>query len=174
MPSCLVPLALTIALAAPAAAHEERPAGFPDGKGVVPAYLGLSNTNHRVVCTSSATAEPDRRDARRALKTRNQQLLRECHYHSIQTAINSITKQKTSIYLLPGVYEERQWANAARIGVLLQPEDLLDEPAEGHGVHRLDHLARDERGQRGVEPHRPVVRRPATLRPQPQPDRAVR
>ena len=53
---CALPLALTIALAAPAAAHEERPAGFPDGQGVVPAYLGLSNANHRVVCTSTATS----------------------------------------------------------------------------------------------------------------------
>ena len=49
-----------------------------------------------------------------SLKTRNQQLLQECGYHSIQTAINSIKTQNTSIYVLPGVYDEHQWATAAR------------------------------------------------------------
>ena len=36
---------------APAYAHEERPASFPDGTGHRPAYLGLDNPRHRVVCT---------------------------------------------------------------------------------------------------------------------------
>ena len=49
-----------------------------------------------------------------SLKTRNQQLLGECGYHSIQTAINSIKTRNTSIYVLPGVYDEHQWATAAR------------------------------------------------------------
>ena len=87
----VLPLTLMVALAAPAAAHEERPAGFPDGTGVVPKYLGLDNANHRVVCT---TASASRIAAMPAgpLKTRNQQLLGECRYRSIQTAINSIQR----------------------------------------------------------------------------------
>ena len=108
-----VSLPLMFALAPPASAHEERPAGFPDGKGKVPAYAGLANANHRVVCTS-ASAGKIAAMPQGSLKTRNQQLLRECNYGSIQTAINSIKTRNTSIYLLPGVYEERQWANAAR------------------------------------------------------------
>ncbi len=109
----VLPLAVMVALAPPAAAHEERPAGFPDGTGVVPKYLGLNNANHRVVCT---TASASRIAAMPAgpLKTRNQQLLGECRYRSIQTAINSIQRRNTSIYVLPGVYDERQWATAAR------------------------------------------------------------
>ena len=109
----VLPLTVMVALAAPAAAHEERPAGFPDGTGVVPKYLGLDNANHRVVCT---TASASRIAAMPAgpLKTRNQQLLGECRYRSIQTAINSIQRRNTSIYVLPGVYDERQWATAAR------------------------------------------------------------
>ena len=108
-----LPLTLMVAVASPAAAHEERPAGFPDGTGKVPTYLGLYNANHRVVRT---TASASRIAAMPAgpLKTRNQQLLGECRYRSIQTAINSIQRRNTSIYVLPGVYEERQWANAAR------------------------------------------------------------
>ncbi len=104
-------LPLMFALAPPASAHEERPAGFPDGKGKVPAYAGLDNPNHRVVCTSASASRIAGMPAG-SLKTRNQQLLMECNYHSIQTAINSIEKQKTSIYVLPGVYDEKQWANA--------------------------------------------------------------
>ena len=109
----VLPMTLMVALAAPAAAHEERPAGFPDGTGKVPAYLGLNNANHRVVCTTASAGRIAAMPAG-SLKTRNQQLLRECKYNSIQTAINSITKQKTSIYILPGVYDEHQWATAAR------------------------------------------------------------
>ena len=108
-----VSLPLMFALAPPAAAHEERPAGFPDGKGKVPAYAGLDNANRRVVCTTASAGKIAAMPSG-SLKTRNQQLLRECKYRSIQTAINSIKTRNTSIYLLPGVYEERQWANAAR------------------------------------------------------------
>ena len=99
--------------AAPASAHEERPATFPDGTGERPAYLGLDNPRHRVVCRPHS----DRRIAQmRAgrLKTRNQRLLEECRFGSIQTAINSIKRRNTSIYVLPGYYTEGRWARAER------------------------------------------------------------
>jgi hypothetical protein len=100
-------------LAAPASAHEERPASFPDGTGKRPAFLGLDNPRHRVVC---------RPDSRRriagmpagALKRRNQQLLRECRFGSIQTAVNSVKRRNTSVYILPGRYTERRWATMKR------------------------------------------------------------
>ncbi len=109
----LLPVTLMIAMASPAAAHEERPAGFPDGTGSVPAYLGLGNPEHRVVCTSQSKtriAAMPQGD----LKKRNKQLLGECAYGSIQTAINSVRTPNTSIYVLPGVYDEQEWANAPR------------------------------------------------------------
>jgi hypothetical protein len=93
-----------------ASAHEERPAVFPDGTGSVPTYLGLDNARHRVVCKADSD---DLIAAMPAgpLKERNRALLKECRFHSIQDAVNSITHRKTSVYVLPGVYTERKWAN---------------------------------------------------------------
>lgn len=95
----------------PASAHEERASNFPDGKGVVPKYLGLSNANFRVVCNSGSAARIARMPEG-ALKTRNLALAEECKYNSIQDAVNSIKVRKTSVYVLPGVYTESKWANA--------------------------------------------------------------
>ena len=55
----LVGTALTLAVAGPASAHEERPAQFPSGKGKVPKFFGYDNPNSRVVCTN----ESARRDS---------------------------------------------------------------------------------------------------------------
>ncbi|HSE08509.1 MAG TPA: right-handed parallel beta-helix repeat-containing protein [Nocardioidaceae bacterium] len=100
-------------LAGPAAAHEEREAGFPDGTGKRPSFLGLDNPRSRVVC------RPDSRDriARMPsgpLKRRNKALLRKCDFGSIQSAVNSITRPRTSVYVLPGKYTERRWARAKK------------------------------------------------------------
>ncbi len=96
-------------LTAPASAHEEREATFPDGRGARPTYLGLDNPRMRVVCRP----ESGRRIAAMPagpLKRRNKALLRACDYGSIQTAINSIKRPRTSVYVLPGRYTERRWA----------------------------------------------------------------
>ena len=104
---------LLAATATSAGAHEERPAQFPDGTGKRPAFLGYDNPNSRVVCRPGSRARiakmPD--GGRKRL---NQQLLRRCRFGSIQDAINSIQKRKTSIYVLPGVYEERKYAGNKR------------------------------------------------------------
>lgn len=104
----LVALAPTVAQA-----HEERPAIFPDGTGSVPAFLGLDNDRRRVVC------KPDSRERIQdmepgALKRRNLELLAECEFGSIQDAVNSIEKRRTSIYILPGYYTERKYAEMKR------------------------------------------------------------
>jgi hypothetical protein len=107
-------LGLTLGLlAAPAAAHEERPATFPDGSGSRPIYFGLDNPERRVVCKEQsrsliAEMKPG------ALKQRNQELLKECRFRSIQSAINSIDERGTSIYVLPGTYHETKWAKLGR------------------------------------------------------------
>ena len=96
-----------------AGAHEERPAQFPDGKGHRPKFLGYDNPHSRVVCRPESRARIARMPAGR-LKKVNQRLLRRCHFSSIQDAINSIKRRKTSIYVLPGRYEERKYANTRR------------------------------------------------------------
>ena len=116
-----------IGMAGPAQAHEEREATFPDGTGDRPTYLGLDNPRHRVVC------RPDSRERvtampRSALKKRNRQLLRECEYGSIQTAVNSITQPRTSVYVLPGYYTERRWANAEKSDYCSNLKTGSDDP----------------------------------------------
>ena len=102
-----------LAGAAPASAHEERPATFPDGSGERPQFLGLDNPRHRVVCKpESARLIADMKGG--PLKERNQELLAECRFRSIQSAINTIDRRGTSIYVLPGTYSETKWANLER------------------------------------------------------------
>ena len=111
----------------PASAHEERPAGFPDGSGERPSYLGLDNPRHRVVCRPDS----DERIAQLPggpLKARNMRLLQECRFGSIQTAINSIARRDTSIYVLPGYYTERRWAEAQRSTYCSNLQTASDDP----------------------------------------------
>jgi len=110
----LVLLVVAVGLStSPASAHEERPATFPDGTGHVPAYKGLDNPRHRVVCRPDS-ARRIRQMAPGALKRRNKALLGECRLRSIQAAIDSIRHRGTSVYLLPGVYTERRTARMAK------------------------------------------------------------
>ncbi len=99
--------------AAPASAHEERPAQFPDGTGHRPSFLGFDNPRQRVVCQSDSAqlvaAMPDG-----AVKDRNERLLDSCRYRSIQDAIDSVRQRRTSVYVLPGTYHEAEWARAER------------------------------------------------------------
>ena len=109
----LLVLLLAVAWAAPAAAHEERPAQFPDGTGHRPHFLGWDNPRQRVVCQGDSVAAvaalPDG-----AAKRRSERLLRSCRFHSIQDAINTIKHRKTSVYVLPGTYHEAKYAKAKR------------------------------------------------------------
>ncbi len=109
----LLATALTVAVAGAASAHEERPAQFPSGKGKVPKFLGYDNPNSRVVCQAESKGRIARMPEGRT-KRLNQDLLKRCEFRSIQDAINSVKKRKTSIYVLPGVYEERKWGQRPR------------------------------------------------------------
>jgi hypothetical protein len=122
-----VPGLVATGLAVPAAAHEERPAQFPDGGGEVPTFLGFDNPRSRVVC------KPDSAERIAAMpagdvKQRNQRLLADCEFDSIQTAINTIRRPNTSIYVLPGVYRESQWANQERSHYCSHLETESDDP----------------------------------------------
>ncbi len=111
----LVLTALTglTALAGPASAHEERPAQFPDGTGEVPAFLGYDNPRQRVVCRPESAELVAAMPAGR-LKTVNERLLPRCEFRSIQSAINTIDRRNTSVYVLPGRYTEKKWASDQR------------------------------------------------------------
>ncbi len=104
---------MVLGLAPAAQAHEERPAVFPDGGGHRPAFLGLDNPRHRVVCRPDS-GNRIARMAAGSLRNRNLALLEQCRYSSIQDAVNTISSRKTSIYVLPGTYTESKWATAPR------------------------------------------------------------
>jgi hypothetical protein len=109
----LLAAGLVTATATSASAHEERPAEFPDGKGMRPTFLGYDNPQARVVCRPESRARIAKMPAG-STKRVNERLLRRCRFGSIQDAINSIAKRKTSIYVLPGLYEERKYAGNKR------------------------------------------------------------
>jgi hypothetical protein len=118
---------LPLALASPASAHEERPAEFPDGKGQRPEFLGYDNPRQRVVCKAESAeliAAMPEGDA----KNRNERLLERCDFRSIQSAINTIARRDTSVYVLPGVYEERQWGQRERSHYCSHLETQSDDP----------------------------------------------
>ncbi|WP_309649542.1 right-handed parallel beta-helix repeat-containing protein [Nocardioides sp.] len=109
----LVGTALTLS-GGPAGAHEERPAVFPKGNGARPAFLGYDNPRKRVVCKGDESARRIRAMPAGAAKQRNLRLLPQCRFSSIQDAVRSITRRRTSVYVLPGVYEERKWGQRRR------------------------------------------------------------
>jgi len=109
----LLAAGLVTATATSARAHEERPAEFPDGKGKRPTFLGYDNPKSRVVCRPESRARIAKMPAG-STKRLNERLLSRCRFGSIQDAIDSIQKRKTSIYVLPGVYEERKYAGNER------------------------------------------------------------
>jgi hypothetical protein len=129
----LVPFAALLALlallaAAPgASAHEERPAQFPDGSGSRPAYAGLDNPRHRVVCRPGSRRRIAAMPAS-PLKQRNTELLDECGFFSIQAAVDSIARRGTSVYVLPGVYTERRYADLEPSGYCAHLSSASDDP----------------------------------------------
>ncbi len=122
-------LAGGLTLGSPASAHEEREAGFPDGSGERPTYLGLHNPRHRVVCKTDSARRISQMPAG-ALKRRNRALLRQCDFRSIQSAINTIRRRNTSVYVLPGYYTERKWANKEKSNYCSNLESDSDDPLE--------------------------------------------
>jgi hypothetical protein len=116
-----------VATAPTASAHEERPAEFPDGSGARPTYLGLDNPRHRVVCRPDSARRIDAM-ADSALKRRNLALLQECGFGSIQDAVDSISRRRTSVYVLPGLYTERKYAEYEPTGYCANLASASDDP----------------------------------------------
>ncbi|HEX6920165.1 MAG TPA: right-handed parallel beta-helix repeat-containing protein [Actinomycetes bacterium] len=122
----VVVLSLTAVLvgALPASAHEERPAQFPDGTGTVPTYRAFPAPDHLVVCGPDSAqriaALPE--DAR----VRNESLLPECGFSSIQDAVDAVRTKDSTIYVLPGVYTEDQYADYRPTGECAQLQSQTD------------------------------------------------
>ena len=74
-----------------------------------------------------------------ALKRRNLALLRQCRYGSIQTAIDSIRRRHTSVYVLPGLLHRVAVGRREAHLLLLAPVQPVQGPAARLGVHRQPH-----------------------------------
>lgn len=93
-----------IATAPLASAHEERTAHFPAGTGSVPAYRQYPAPNRLVVCKPDSGTRIAGFTG--ALKAKNTALLAECGYSDIQAAVDAVSTAGSTIYVLPGVYQE--------------------------------------------------------------------
>ncbi len=124
----LVATALALGVAGSATAHEERPAEFPKGNGSRPSFLGYDNPRSRVVCKGKESARRIKAMPAGAAKKRNLRLLPQCRFSSIQDAVLSIQRAKTSIYVLPGVYQERKWGQRARSSYCSHLGTSSDQP----------------------------------------------
>ncbi len=137
------------ALSVSADAHEERPAEFPDGTGKVPTFLGYDNPRQRVVCKPDSdtriAALPDGK-----AKKRSKRLLKDCSFTSIQSAINTIQQRKTSVYVLPGVYQEQRWAKKKRSNYCSNLETSSDEPL-ADGAEYIGSLSSPDTGASAAE-----------------------
>ncbi|MGH3361059.1 MAG: right-handed parallel beta-helix repeat-containing protein [Nocardioides sp.] len=126
----LLPWVVALGVGAPASAHEEREATFPDGTGERPHFLGWDNPRQRVVCRGDSRERIARMPAG-PVKQRNRHLLGHCEFRSIQTAINTIERRGTSIYVLPGRYHETRWAELERSDYCSNLESSSADPAVG-------------------------------------------
>ena len=99
-----VGLALSM-IATTAFAHAERDTVFPDGTGEVPKYRPMVAEPNLVVCKDDSRSRiMDIQD--KALRKINLKLLASCDYEHIQDAVFALKQAGSTIYVLPGVYEE--------------------------------------------------------------------
>jgi hypothetical protein len=123
-------------LSSPALAHAERDTEFPDGTGSVPDYRPMLAEPKLVVCKPESRREiRDIKGSR--LRAINQKLLKECEFEHIQDAVDAVTEQNTTIYVLPGTYREEPTRGMPECGLefeergatILSYEEQYDCPA---------------------------------------------
>lgn len=85
--------------------HAERDAFFPDGTGDVPTYRPMVAEPNLVVCAPDSRNRIRKIDDKE-LRTINLKLAAKCDYRNIQDAVFDVRQKGTTIYVLPGVYEE--------------------------------------------------------------------
>ena len=105
--AALLGLVVALLLGPPAAAHEERDSEFPPGNGSVPRHRTLAQASDVLVVCKRDSERRIRalRDPR--VRSFNLRLLDRCEYRDLQAAVDAVRKQRTNIYLLPGVYREK-------------------------------------------------------------------
>ena len=97
---------MLVGAAGTASAHEERESQFPSGNGTTPTYRPFSEATPRLVVCKPDSRQRIARIADPRLRAFNQRLLGECRFEHLQAAVDSVNKQGTNIYVLPGVYRE--------------------------------------------------------------------
>lgn len=123
--SVVVAAALVLSLVASsgiAFGHAERDAFFPDGTGSVPKYRPMVAEPNLVVCA------PDSRRRimeieDRELRTINLKLAAKCDYRNLQDAVFDVAARGTTIYMLPGVYEEVPYRGQPKCAERLAEDD---------------------------------------------------
>ena len=124
--SAALGLALTV-LSAPATAHEERPAEFPDGTGERPAFLGYDNPDRRVVCKPGSERRIAALPQGRA-RDRSERLLEECGFTSIQSAINTIRSPAPPSTSSPASTRSSAGPSASAATTARTSRPAVDEP----------------------------------------------
>ena len=124
----------------PASAHAERGALFPTGNGqwIQKPRTYDANRPHLVVCQSDS-ARRIAKISNASVRHHNEKLLKQCKFNSIQLAVDAVNKQRTDIWLLPGLYTEAQYDGApkgacAHLGDSSNPGfigSLTEPPSEG-------------------------------------------
>ena len=99
-------VALLLLVPTVALAHEERESVFPDGRGTVPTYREFSEDAPRLVVCKDDSAERIAEIGDADLRAFNEARLAECEFNHVQAAVDAVTEQFTTIYVLPGVYRE--------------------------------------------------------------------
>lgn len=101
-------LALVATMAPPVAmAHEERKSQFPAGNGTVPTYRSIDQAADVLVVCKRPDSAKAIASMTGAQKSFNSRLLSQCGYEHINQAVKAVTKQRTNIYVLPGLYREQ-------------------------------------------------------------------
>ncbi|MGH2789119.1 MAG: right-handed parallel beta-helix repeat-containing protein [Actinomycetota bacterium] len=117
--------------AAGAGAHEERKTKFPKPPGAVPRYR--HGGPYRLVCNSGSPGRISRLPS--GLRAANRALYRECRrggFRNIQAAVNSVTRRRTRILVLPGRYLELP----SRARLRGECADFADRQLLTHGEQR--------------------------------------
>ena len=91
----------------PATAHEERESVFPAGDGKVPKKRSLKQAADVIVVCKADSRKRIKKLKSKQLRKFNMKLLKKCEHRHMQAAVDAVRKQRTNIYVLPGVYREQ-------------------------------------------------------------------
>ncbi|NYD59249.1 hypothetical protein BKA08_003487 [Nocardioides marinisabuli] len=103
----LIAFTLTFAASSPVAAHEERESQFPAGDGTVPTKRSLAQAADVIVVCKADSRKRIKKLPGKKLRAFNLKLLKQCEHRHMQAAVDAVKKQRTNIYVLPGLYREQ-------------------------------------------------------------------